>query len=814
MNTVMRDLKFALRMLRKSPGFTIVAVLTLALGIGANTAIFSVVNAVLLRPLGFAHPERLFDVEQESKHGLETMSPADYLDVAAQNHVFEQFASYREQNLTLTGTGAPEKVAGVVTTPNLISLLGVAPLAGRGFSNGLDAAASGREVVLSYALWQRRFGGREGIIGTTISIDREAYTVAGVMPPEFAFPPETQLWITPRAGYPVPEHPLQPEKNPANSRGIHYLDQVARLKPGITIEQARADLDVVMQQISKANPQSDLNGSHSWFQPLQESQVEDARPALVVLLGAVGLVLLIACANVANLLLARGTARGKEFAVRTALGAGRTQLARQLITESGILVTLAAGTGILLAIWGMGPLRVFLSATVGWLPVIHPDARVLVFTSALCVLACVAFGIWPAIQASRLDPNQVLKEGGRGSQSDGRAGQNFLVVAETALALILLVGAGLLLKSFSKLISVDEGFRTDHVLTAGVSLAPSNYPTPESRVQFVENLVRNLQALPGVRAASIVSRLPLNPGASTRSFAIDGRSYSPQHDSEFDSVDYSAASPDYFAALGIPLLEGRAFSGGDNSSAAPVAIINRAMADKFWPHQNPLGQRLKIGSYDDKAPWKTIVGVVGDVRQHDLSKTAAPMMYAPYAQDPWTFMTVALRTESEPSSAASALLGAIRSVDPEEAVDHVRSMDDVVSRSVASKRTLLALIAAFSGVALLLAGVGVFGVVSFSVAQRTQEIGIRMALGALPGQVLRSVLLHGLRLAAIGIAIGTVGALALRRTLSHLLFAVNPSDPITFVVVSAVLLITVVLACLIPALRATRVDPMVALRYE
>ena len=454
----------------------------------------------------FGQPDRLFDVEQESQHGLETLSPGDFLDIEAQNHVFEEFASYREQGMTLTGSGAPEKLAGVVTTPNLISLLGVAPLLGHGFLTGSDAAASGRQAVLSYALWQRRFSGRQDILGATISLDREAFTVTGVMPPEFAFPPETELWVTPRAGHAVPEHPLNPDKNQAQSRGIHYLDQVARLKPGITIEQARADLDVVMQQIAKAHPDSDLNGAHSWFQSLQESLVDDARPALIALLGAVALVLLIACANVANLLLARGTARSKEFAVRTALGAGRARLVRQLITESALLVTVAASAGILLAVWGIGPLRTFLASTVGWLPVVHPDARVLGFTSALCVFACVAFGLWPALQASRLDPNHELKEGGRGSQAARHGGQSVLVVVETALALVLLVGAGLLLKSFSKLVSVDEGFRTDHILTALITLAPSNYPTPESRAQFTGNLLRNLQALPGVRAASVISQ--------------------------------------------------------------------------------------------------------------------------------------------------------------------------------------------------------------------------------------------------------------------------------------------------------------------
>jgi putative ABC transport system permease protein len=814
MGAMIQDLKYALRMLRKSPGFTLVAVLTLALGIGANTAIFSVVNAVLLRPLAFAHPERLFDVEQKSNHGLDKLSPGDFLDVAAQNHVFEEFAAYREQSMTLTGAGVPEKVSGVETTPNLISLLGVAPLLGHGFLTGPDAAAAGREVVLSYGLWQRRFGGSRDIIGNTISLDRETFTVQGVMPPEFAFPPETELWITPRAGFHVPEHPLQPDKNPAESRGMHYFDQVARLKPGITLEQARADLDIVMQQIVKAHPDSDMKDAHVWFQALQESQVEDARPALVALLGAVGLVLLIACANVANLLLARGTSRSKEFAVRTALGAGRARLARQLITESGLLVIFAAGAGILLALWGIGPLRSSLTATVGWLPVVHPDARVLGFTTALCVFACVAFGLWPALQASRLDPNHELKEGGRGSQPAGRSGQNFLVVLETALALVLLVGAGLLLKSFSMLTSVDEGFRSDHIITAGLSLAPSSYPTPESRAVFAGNILRNLQALPGVRSASVISRLPLNPGNSSRGFAIDGRSYSPERDSEFDPVDYSAASPDYFASLGIPLLEGRAFSEADTSSAPRVAIINRAMAAQYWPNQNPLGQRVKIGAYNDQRPWMTIVGVVGDVRQHYLTNAPAPMLYAPYAQDPWTFMTVAVRTASPPSSAATAFVGAIHNVDPEEAVDHVRTMDEVVSRSVAPKRSLLTLITAFSGVALLLAGVGVFGVVSFSVGQRTREIGIRLALGASPARVLRSVLFQGLQLALLGIALGALGTLALRRTLSHLLYAVNPADPVTFLAVGSLLLATVLVACWIPARRATRVDPMVALRYE
>ncbi|MGH9441080.1 MAG: ADOP family duplicated permease, partial [Thermoanaerobaculia bacterium] len=621
MKSLLQDLRQGVRSLRQTPGFTAVVVTTLALGIGANTAIFSVVRAVLLRPLPFPRADRLVVVEQlDRSGGRETVSPGDLLDVADQTRDVLQLAAWRQRDLTLSMTGNPERVAAAVVTPNFFSLLGIPPFLGRGFLR--DAGHGGsrtREIVLSQAFWARRFGSRPDVLGMTVLLEGEPATIVGVQPSNATFPVETDLWASPRNGYAVPEHPLQPATDPASMRGSHYLDALGRIRDGIPKNRVLAGLDLAFDRVARAHPDSDLTGTRPALEELREHEVKDSRASLCALLGSVVLVLLIACANVANLLLSRGTARANELAIRAALGAGRPALVRLLLAETAVLVLAAAVLGVGLAGLGTGALAVLLARGIVAAGSIRIDGAVLAFTLALSGAAGLSSGLWPALRASRRDPQKALRRGGRTFSGANRRTHGALVLAESALSLLLVVGAGLLLRSLSRLHAQDEGFRTDRVLTLAISLPPARYSEPAARTRFADLVLERLRPLPGVRSAALVSRLPLGSGNSTRSFAIEGRIYPPSQDSEAQDPDYLVASPGYFETLGIPVLAGRAFTDRDTESSPAVAVVSRTMARAHWPGQSPVGKRLKIGAASDPVPWITIIGVVGDVRQHDLA---------------------------------------------------------------------------------------------------------------------------------------------------------------------------------------------------
>lgn len=809
MTTLLQDLKYGLRMLAENPGFTAVAVVTLALGIGANTAIFSMVNSVLLRPLPYPHSERITIVGQEWMGGGGDFSPADFLDVRAQNHSFEQMAATRELNFNLVSGDRPERVIGDFVTTNLFSLLGVEPMLGRGFVPEDGGHRADRVVVLSHGLWQRHFGGNASVLGEKVNLNGEAFTVVGVMPRGFAYPEGAELWVPPT--FAVPAHPLRPNEDPATMRGSHYFESVARLRPDVTLDEARADLAVVFKNVTRAHPDSDLNDAKPWVNTLHEEKVGNVRPALLVLLGAVGLVLLIACANVASLIMARGVSRRKELAVREALGAGRARVIRQLLTESILLALVGGSLGILLAFWGFAPLAALVPANLKDYAQLSVDLRVLGFTLLLSLLAGVVFGLAPALTGAKPRLSDTLKEGGRSTNFGRHRGQELLVVAETALALVLLVGAGLLLRSFVRLLAVDEGFDPDHVLTMQIFLPQARYPEPAARDNFVKRVLASVKSLPGVEAGSVVTRLPLNPGGSTRSILIEGRSYPPDRPGEEITPNYSVVSPDFYSVLHIPLLKGRFFKEADDAHSTRVCIINRTMAKTFWPGEDPVGKRVRMGT--DEA-WIEIAGVVGDVQQRQLGEPVRPMFYAPYAQDPWPFMDIAVRTSTDPGSLASSVERAVQSVDSQEPIYNVSTMEEIVSRSVAGRRFNVVLLGIFAALALCLTAIGIFGVISFAVTQRTHEIGIRMALGAERNDVLKLVIGRGMILALFGLGLGVVGALGLTRFLSSLLYDIKPTDPVTFAAVAGLLAGVAFVASYIPARRATKVDPMVALRYE
>ena len=810
MGALLKDLRYGLRMLAKSPGSTLVAVVALGLGIGANSAIFSVVNAVLLRPLRYKDPSHLVVVwETKLSKGIqqEQVSPPDYRDWVEQQRVFDQMAALRAQPAVLTGGQLPERVETASVSPSLFDSLGVKAALGRTFFGDEDQPGRNRVAALSFGLWQRRFGGDAGILGKAISLDGNSFTIVGVMPRDFRLlDTPSELWI-----------PYTLDAKELSQRGFHTLRVIGHLKPGISLEQAGSEMRSIAGRIEQQFADTNAGWSTK-IVPLRNQMVGDIGPTLWTLLGAVVLVLLIACANVANLLLARAGSREKEIALRTALGANPMRLVRQLLTES-VLLGLAGGLlGLALAAWGVAVLEQFGPANLPRLEEVAIDWRVLVFTFTVSILTGIVFGLAPALSSVRSDLNSILKTSGRGTTgSRGRARwRNAMVIAEIATCVVLLTGAGLLLRSFAKLESVNPGFRPDHVLTMQIALPETRY-SGEKVAQFYQQLVERLHTLAGVQYAGIARNLPLSGADASLNFVIENRPV--ESSSEQPRAKYRAASPDYFAALGIALVRGRYFDRSDGERTPGVVIINNTMARRFWPNEDPIGKRMKAGF--DNSQWCTIVGIVGDVKHTGLDAATNAEMYYHYLQIPPELMgfvegtmTLVLRTQAEPNSMVASVRGEVQKLDADLAIFNVKTMEELVGGSLAQPRFRTLLLGAFAAVALILAAVGLYGVIAYAVTQRTNELGVRMALGAQKSDVLKLVVGHGAQLAAIGIGIGLILALPLMRIISQLLFGVNAADPLTLAATSLVILLVAMGASYLPALKAIKVDPVVALRCE
>ena len=819
MLTLIQDLRYGLRLLARSPGFTAIALLTLTLGIGATAAIFSVVDAVLLRALPYRDPQRLVSVfEDASEAGFprNTPAPANYADWKAQTQIFEDVAAAAEYgrwhvfNLTgETGAGAsePEKLAGASVTQNLFAVLGAAPALGRVFLPDEDRPGGPHVVLINHGLWMRRFAGDPAIVGRAIVLNGEKYTVVGVMPAGFAYPSnEVDLWT-----------PMAFTSAELANRGSHYLSVVGRLRTGVTLAQANAGLQMLRERLARAYPDtSKWEAIRRFFaEPLHDTYTRGARTGLIVLLAAVGFILLIACANVANLLLSRATGRQCEIAVRTALGAGRGRIVRQMLTESALLAVGGGLLGILLADWCFNFLKNLIPEDLSRTVSLALDARVLAFAVAISLASSFLFGMAPALQVFRVDLNGVLKEGGRGNAGPRRGMmRNLLVIGEVALSLILLVGSGLLIESFAKLRGLDPGFHADHVLTVRVEPPITKYGGFTKRSEFLQRVLERVRSLPGVRSAGFTSALPLTWEGGTGSFTPEG--VAPRPDVTWDANN-RVVSPGYFEAMRIPMRRGRLFQDADGPNAPPVVIINETMARKFWPNQDPLGKRLKFGDLEEKWPWRTIVGIAGDVRQMRLNEPPRQEMYFAYWQTKENWMVprdFAIRTSGDPLSLAGAVRQAVWSIDKDQPVSNVITLDSLLDQEVAERRVQAALLGGFAALALVLACVGIYGVLSYVVTQRTREIGVRVALGASASDVFRTVAGQGMTLAGLGVAAGLAGALALSRLLGSLLFGVSAGDPLTYAGAVAVFGVVALAACYFPARRAAHVDPMVTLRYE
>jgi putative ABC transport system permease protein len=794
-----QDLRYGMRMMLKSPNYTLIAVVTLALGIGANTTIFTMVNSMLLKPLPYKDPERLVMVwrtnAEKTSKDLPSSGPL-FIDWQQRNQVFEQLTAFTTGRVNIAGAGEADLARGANVSAGFFETLGVPPLLGRGFLPAEDKPGAEAVVVLSHGIWQRQFGAAPGIIGQRVTINAQACTVVGVMPPGFDFPAETMLWRT---------LTLDPRAN----RQAYFLNVLARLKPGLTREQAHAGMDSVAAQLAAQNGQSTRD--HFDLRPLSEQLTGSIRRPLLVLFGAVAFVLLIACANIANLLLARASGREREIAVRAALGAGRGRLLRQLLTESLLLAAFGGIAGLLSAVWSLSWLKGLSAVKLARLDEVALDGRALGFTALAVLLTGAVFGLIPALQVSLQQPSAVLKGSG-GSAASRPESQRLragLMVVEIALSLVLLVGAGLLIKSFLKLQAVDPGFQPEGVVTLNLNLPVARYPQGEPRTAFIQQITEKLQALPGVEATATAAYSPLSDIYNSRIFIIEGRAETPQG----LFAGQIPVSPDYFRTLQIPLLGGRVFSAHDNAQAPGVVIVNRSFAKRYFPNEEVVGKRIHLGTQRPPV-WFEIVGVVGDVRQLKLESEAPPLAYVPHLQSAWSFMSLLARSKGEPQMTAGALKQAVTAVDKDLGVAGLTTLDATLAASIAERRALMALLGAFAGLALLLAAVGIYGLITYSVAQRTHELGIRMALGAETRDVLRLVLGQGMKLTLLGVALGLLASFALTRLMEKLLFEVSPTDPWTFVSLPAMLLVVALLACYFPARRATRVDPLVALRNE
>lgn len=808
-STMIKDVRYGLRSLLKRPGATAVALITLALGIGVNTAIFSAVDSILLRPLPLKDPERVVAIWEHSlRIGINRneVAPANFFDLRKQNQVFEGIAAHGPQDINLTGNAEPERLNGELVSANVFSILGVEPALGRTFLAEEDQPGQHRVVVLSDALWQRRFNRDPLILNRNITLNGESFTVVGVMPPGFFFPErETELWV-PWA--------MQPEQ--ASGRGDHYLRLVARLTPGTTVERANAEVESIAQRLATEYPKTN-EGLGFFVNSLHQDYVGDLRLPILILLAAVGLVLLIACANVANLLLAQATIRRREIAIRMALGAQRWTIMRQLLVESLLLASAGGVLGLLGAFWGVEALAKLLPENLSKLQSVSIDARVFLFTLGVSVLTAVIFGGLPALLAARSQPGNTLSDVARdmAGGSSGRYVRRVLVVSEVALAVVLLVGAGLLIRSFQLLRQVDTGFTTGNVLTMKMVLPMPKYANPDTRRTFYDEVLRRVNDLPAIESAGMITFLPLSFSGMNFSFSVEGHASPAEMKLPF--ALYRVVSPDYFRAMDIPLQRGRFFAAHDSADTQPVVLVNRRLAEQFWPGEDPTGKRLKIGPLDSPNQWLTVVGVVGDVRQAGLYGEQRLDLYVPYAQERRAFIAprdLVVRTTGDTAAVAGAVRQAVWAVDKDQPISNVRTMDQVFAAAISRERFQAFLLGLFAALALALACVGLYGVISYSVAQRTHEIGVRMALGAQPGDVLRLVIRQGMVLTLTGLVIGVAAGAMATRLLSDMLFGVTPRDPLTFVGVPVLLLLVAFLACYIPARRATRIDPLVALRYE
>jgi putative ABC transport system permease protein len=807
MVTLLKDVRYGVRMLLRNPGFTVVAVIALALGIGANAAIFSVVNGVLLRPLPYPEPERLMMILETKLPQFPEFSvaPGNFLDWKKQNTVFERLVAFKGTSLNLIGAGDPERLRSLKVTEGFFAMLGAQPQMGRDFLLEEDQPGRNNVVIMSHGLWQRRFGGDPKILNQAITLSGQTYTVIGVMPSTFRFGgggQELELWT-----------PMAFTTQDAQNHGGHSLTAIGQLRPGITLDQARAEMSTIAGRLAVQYPEAN-QGWDVKLMPLLEFSVRTIKPALVLLLVAVTFVLLIACANVANLLLARAAGRQKEIATRTALGASRWRIVRQLLTESMLLSLTGGAVGLLLAKWGTDLLLTLAPRGLPRVNNVSLDGRVLAFTVAITLLTGIIFGLVPALQASKSNLNETMKDAGRGSTESGRRKliRSTLVVLEVASALVLLVGAGLLIKSFWQLQKVDPGFNPDNALAVSVTLPNAKYPEANQQAAFFQELIASVGALPGVQAAGAGHVIPMSGEDYLLAFEIDGRP--PLQPGTTQSTNFYAVSADYFKAMGIPLRRGRVFTAADTKDSPHVAVINEMMARKIFPDEDPIGKRITFDDRDKNPDWYEIVGIVGDVKQYGLDRPATMQTYEPYTQQTLPYMTLVARTAGDPASLGPVIRNEILKLDKEQPATSVKTLNEFFSTSIAQQRFSVVLLGVFAAVALVLAAVGIYGVLSYAVTQRTHEIGIRMALGAGRRDVFRLVVGGGMLLTLVGIGGGLVAAFALTRLIASLLFGVTATDSVTFITVSAVVLAVALLACYIPARRATKVDPLVALRTD